>query len=341
MGNSCCNYPNGDEDAKPPLISDDERIRLKKESAEKEQLKRKDAYIKQLQNEKSEAEKHLKRKDEELMQLRKEAKKKLKSKEKHAKERTKMVELNKQLQTERDDALLRLSAVYAATLLDSNPNIADLSDVNRPTKLAERFSELYDNEWTDTFEVLSTTMKMADSEACLHLLQLLGNIYGICKEKSIGDLEKAENALATLYAVNSLSTEHKKRLKEERKKTYKAHLQLIKEQTEQRLGRLPGKFEMECESVRKFQDVAIELCWLMAIQDPPVYFDSMIQSQGEKKFDSQLYRPYTKSGNLIKYIVWPVLYLHEGGSILCKGIAQGNNKECEIESTAHTVDNTD
>jgi len=33
-----------------------------------------------------------------------------------------------------------------------NPNIVDLSDKNRPTKLAEVFGEIYDNEWTDAFE---------------------------------------------------------------------------------------------------------------------------------------------------------------------------------------------
>jgi hypothetical protein len=39
-------------------------------------------------------------------------------------------------------------------LTDNNPNIADLSDRNRPTKLAERFTELYDNQWTDAFECI-------------------------------------------------------------------------------------------------------------------------------------------------------------------------------------------
>lgn len=37
-------------------------------------------------------------------------------------------------------------------LTDKKPNIADLSDRNRPTKIAERFQELYDNQWTDGFE---------------------------------------------------------------------------------------------------------------------------------------------------------------------------------------------
>jgi len=40
-------------------------------------------------------------------------------------------------------------------LVADNPNITDLSDKNRPTKLGEVFSELYDNEWTNAFEGLS------------------------------------------------------------------------------------------------------------------------------------------------------------------------------------------
>ena len=37
---------------------------------------------------------------------------------------------------------------------DGNPYIADLSDKNRPTKVADLYTELYDNEWTDAFDVL-------------------------------------------------------------------------------------------------------------------------------------------------------------------------------------------
>lgn len=48
----------------------------------------------------------------------------------------------------------RLSKLMGQKLTDNNPNIADLSDKNRPTKLAERFTELYDNQWTDAFENL-------------------------------------------------------------------------------------------------------------------------------------------------------------------------------------------
>jgi hypothetical protein len=66
----------------------------------------------------------------------------------------------------------RLSAVASAKLTDGNPNIADLSDANRPTKLAEQYSELYDNEWTDAFDVLSKNRVPDEQAACRMLLEI-------------------------------------------------------------------------------------------------------------------------------------------------------------------------
>ena len=57
-------------------------------------------------------------------------------------------------------------------LADSNPNIADLSDATRPTKLAEMFDNLYDDEYTDAFEELDVEYNN-NRETCEVLLQLL------------------------------------------------------------------------------------------------------------------------------------------------------------------------
>ena len=51
----------------------------------------------------------------------------------------------------------RLSTIAGERLRLHNPGIADLSDENRPNKLAEKFSELYDNEWTEALESLNRT----------------------------------------------------------------------------------------------------------------------------------------------------------------------------------------
>lgn len=57
-------------------------------------------------------------------------------------------------------------------LTDNNPNIADLSDKNRPTKLAERYAEIYDNEWTNAFE----TFQQGDEDEDEKIVSLLINI---------------------------------------------------------------------------------------------------------------------------------------------------------------------
>ena len=57
--------------------------------------------------------------------------------------------------------ICRLSALTSSKLRDNNPNLTDLSDANRPTKISEMFSELYDNEWTDAFDELSRTNEEA------------------------------------------------------------------------------------------------------------------------------------------------------------------------------------
>lgn len=63
------------------------------------------------------------------------------------------------------------------------------------------------------------------------------------------------------------------------------------------------------------------MCWLLAVQDPPVFMDVKENATGAK-FDSDKYRCYTKRGNVVDYIVWPVLYLQKGGPLLSKGITQ-------------------
>jgi hypothetical protein len=58
----------------------------------------------------------------------------------------------------------------------ADSTIADLSDPYRATKLAEQFSELYDNLWTDAFEVL----EISDEKECI---QYLLNIVVVCFSK--------------------------------------------------------------------------------------------------------------------------------------------------------------
>lgn len=48
-----------------------------------------------------------------------------------------------------------MSKVAGEKLTENHPMTVDLSDTNRPTNLADRFSELYDNEWTKALDDLN------------------------------------------------------------------------------------------------------------------------------------------------------------------------------------------
>lgn len=60
----------------------------------------------------------------------------------------------------------------------------------------------------------------------------------------------------------------------------------------------------------------------MCLQDPPVVLGPAA-SHGEA-FRSEVFKAYTRSGPRVDYEVWPSLLLHEGGSLLSKGVAQGS-----------------
>lgn len=66
----------------------------------------------------------------------------------------------------------RLSKAVGDKLTNNNPNIADLSDKNRPTKLAEKYAELYDNQWTDAFEEIEGYFR-TEEEVIRVLLEIL------------------------------------------------------------------------------------------------------------------------------------------------------------------------
>ena len=64
----------------------------------------------------------------------------------------------------------RLSHAVGSKLTSNNPAIADLSDENRPNKLAERFGQIYDNEWTDAFEELTQQSLQVKEEVAIDFL---------------------------------------------------------------------------------------------------------------------------------------------------------------------------
>ncbi|XP_052078907.1 uncharacterized protein LOC127716705 isoform X2 [Mytilus californianus] len=197
------------------------------------------------------------------------------------------------LQREKSDALTRLSEVMGSKLRDNNPAITDLNDPNRPMKLGDQFSELYENEWTDAYSVLEDSEKLTEIE----IIEILINILNGLSDDEIEGFIKA--------VKDSIKTNASKYIPLLRKKI--------------------TSDSSSCKTVVQHRDCClayiencVNLCYYVAVQDPPMVIDF----EPGQIFDKQSWKEYTRSGTQVEYVVWPALYLYKGGSIMSKGVVQ-------------------
>lgn len=68
----------------------------------------------------------------------------------------------------------------------------------------------------------------------------------------------------------------------------------------------------------------VKICWRFVIQDPPLFLD-FSPLVGEM-LNKDEYKEFTKSGVVVKYVVWPALYMHcteeKKRRLLAKGVVQ-------------------
>lgn len=55
-------------------------------------------------------------------------------------------------------------------LQDNNPQITNLNDPNRPQKLSEMLSDIYDNEWLEAFTGLQSQDENLDEQSAVDIL---------------------------------------------------------------------------------------------------------------------------------------------------------------------------
>ncbi|XP_069130985.1 structural maintenance of chromosomes protein 2-like [Argopecten irradians] len=200
----------------------------------------------------------------------------------------------------------------------------DFSDPMGPLMMAEKYNELYDNELTDAMEILGEIEKNEQLNVQV-LLETLKKCYTFCAdlaEKQMESLEmvlvhpndiRPKPALEKLKKLNIPKSMHKQ-LKDCRKEMSTTTIDSIKlEQLTDKLGSLANK-------IPNFVSKCIEICWFMCVLDPPVVLGD--EASLGTTFDTNIYRPYTNSGTVVSYNVWPPLLLHQNGNILVKGIVE-------------------
>ncbi|XP_062620658.1 uncharacterized protein LOC134282253 [Saccostrea cucullata] len=223
----------------------------------------------------------------------------------------------------------RLSQVASQRVATGNPNHTDLSDSNRPTKIGERFSELYDNEWTQLFESLQSELE-DEKERITKLCNCVQMAYRFCKEKSVKQLEDLQTRTTKIMSYcqdqRDETSEHRDVI--EMKKDAVYHLLELRKQCCSMS--LPSIYQMFKESytflettdnaiskdIEAYLKACVEICWFMCVQDPPMVL--IIPEKGET-IDTKLFKVYKTSGDTVDICVWPALQINENGSVVCKG----------------------
>lgn len=222
------------------------------------------------------------------------------------------------LGTEVDRLRTSLSKVAGDRMLDGNPFVTDLSDPNRPQRLAEKFNSLYDNSWTDAFEILSDKNK--DEKAiCKILLDMLEACWRFCSKHSIHQFSSLQKACMVAQLSVTPSTEMKedtraytKHLNDARRSCARTFIPLLCQHFWEKEMNKDHKTD---ETLKPYVDACLELFWYSAITDPPLYYSFTADNLDN-------FRGYTKNGDEVDFIVWPAMYLHENGPLLYQGVVQ-------------------
>ncbi|XP_052793888.1 uncharacterized protein LOC128227415 isoform X2 [Mya arenaria] len=232
---------------------------------------------------------------------------------------------------EKSRLIIRLSEMASSRLRTNNPDIADLSDPNRATKLAEKLSELYDNEWTDTFERIKAKADKSTTEK--DIIILLKNVLKFCYDRCLDIASRQRSHVLSHLELRSnvpeneiqrISPDMRLRLKEFQKAIHswgvaRAQQVIVNEIPTTKVfnAKLISKLKND-KHVIAYCNTAVEIAWFSQIQDPP-----MALLFEPKENDALLFfRSYTILGKDLDYVIWPVMLLNDGGSIVSKGVAQ-------------------
>ncbi|OWF53920.1 hyaluronan mediated motility receptor-like isoform X1 [Mizuhopecten yessoensis] len=231
---------------------------------------------------------------------------------------------------EKYNLLTRLSVMAGARLTDDNPAIFDLSDPYRPTKLAEMFSRLYDDEWTNAYETLMNQFSLEETEAIQQLLSVVMGSFTFCDVTARSQMIDVHKVLFMLHQsetsktkveekTQQLSAEDRKQIRDLRKwcapQATDTVVQLyIKDATDMKWTK------EQIDACEPYINKCVSLCWLMNVQSPPVYMSRDVES-GDP-FDETKHKHYTRKGTVVDFLVWPTLQLTKEGAVLRKGVVQ-------------------
>ncbi|KAK3602797.1 hypothetical protein CHS0354_026347 [Potamilus streckersoni] len=229
---------------------------------------------------------------------------------------------------EKADGLTRLSQQMENQVTHNNSNNPELNDWTRPNQIGEKYAELYDIQWTNAFEVLTQTSGHNDERAVEILLKVLIECYTFVikrSEKQMNDLLQRISGDSTMQVGDEI----KHHLKKARKLVDVGRASLLFKECERHINDSLGSKRL-ClyeKEIKLYLIECFQLCWLMAIQEPPVVLGT--ETMYAQDVDLNLYTRCTRYGNRVNFVVWPPLFLHKSGPLLAKGVTQEIEKKSD------------
>ncbi|VDI34367.1 Hypothetical predicted protein [Mytilus galloprovincialis] len=232
-----------------------------------------------------------------------------------------------EIQADKELYMTTLSKYITEKTPDEMPDIPNMEENIRPTKIADMFNQVYQNVWPRAYEIANE--KLNDEKlSCIYLLTIFKDSWEFCCALSRHQLHILEMTYLVPYGPNmsvdatfnipQLSVKNLKVVKETRKHIAK-----------QTIGNLYGLF-MSPESGTGTKDIpselepyvrsCLEVCWYSAIQDPPLGF--VFDTGVSWELDTNYFEMFTKTGIYVDFIVWPAMLLHNHGVVLQKGVVQ-------------------
>lgn len=219
----------------------------------------------------------------------------------------------KELQDQVEELTTRLSKFAAKQLTEGNPNIADLSDNHRPTKIGENFEKIYDDQWSDAFEVLKEQGKN-ETEAVKNLVAILKNTeqhmesYISDRKDRFAEFLGIDKREGNVINALILDAEKKSDGKHLEQYIMAKVVPVICEELklpDDKHGHVKAYIKALCGCLYKAK-----------VQNPPM---CLVYQKEHDKVALAQFKCYEKQGNNVDFTVWPALLLHKNGPLVAKG----------------------
>ncbi|KAH3843440.1 myosin-9-like isoform X2 [Dreissena polymorpha] len=218
----------------------------------------------------------------------------------------------------------------------------DLNTVT-PVTLAERFrSELYEREWRQAFALVSGKWRRDEKKAIQILGEICTEAYLYCKRTARLQMDNVTSSLVEptanhfRSATSSKRNGHTKSLIDQIPEDLRRRLAHFRcRPTDDMLAKGVQDFlnqidydrtrflrhvsEQEFHELMPYISLCFELSWCMASQEPPMYL--LFKVRHGLDIEPDKFDTYQSNGKRVDYILWPAVFLEEGGACLQRGVA--------------------